>query len=75
MPIAPITEPSAVDNGKEDILADPDDRAALEALDDPEDRQDLIDHLMVMRRFRDGKEKATPWEEVKAKLEHSLGFT
>jgi hypothetical protein len=65
MPTAPIMEPRALDRETEEILADPELRAALEALDDPEDREDLIDHLKVMRRIREGKEKATPWEEAK----------
>ncbi|MFH0822085.1 MAG: hypothetical protein V2B18_04990 [Pseudomonadota bacterium] len=63
MPTAP-----AIDREIEEILADPEVRASLEALDDPEDREDLIDHLKIMRRIREGTEKTTPWEEVKARL-------
>lgn len=65
---APITEPKDIDRETEEILADPEVWAALEALDDPEDREDLIDHLKVIRRIRGGKEKATLWEEVEARL-------
>ena len=68
MPTAPVTEPTDIDPETEEILADPEVRTALEALEDPEDREDLIDHVKVMRRLRDGKEKAAPWEEVKARL-------
>jgi len=65
---APVIEPAAIDSQTEEILADLEVRASSEALDDPEDREDLIDHLEVMRRIREGKEKTTPWEEVKARL-------
>ncbi len=68
MPVSPIIEPTAMDSETEEILADPEVQAALEALDDPEDREDLIDHLKIMRRIREGKEKTTPWDEVKARL-------
>ncbi|MFH1115648.1 MAG: hypothetical protein V1792_17200 [Pseudomonadota bacterium] len=68
MSTAPVTEPTAMDPETEEILADPEVQAALEDLDDPEDREDLIDHLKVMRRLREGKEKMIPWEEVKARL-------
>lgn len=68
MSIAPVADQPAVDRETEELLADPEVRAAWEALDDPEDREDLIDHLKVMRRLREGKEKVTPWEEVKARL-------
>jgi hypothetical protein len=68
MSTAPVMEPTDIDGETEAILADPEVRASLEALDDPEDREDLIDHLKVMRRLREGKEKAIPWEEVKARL-------
>jgi hypothetical protein len=68
MSTAPVTESTAVDPETEEILADPEVREALEALDDPEDREDLIDHLKAMKRYREGKDKGTPWEEVKARL-------
>ncbi len=68
MPTSLATEPTDVDPETEEILADPEVRAAWEALDDPDDRKDLIGHVKVMRRLREGKEKATPWEEVKARL-------
>lgn len=59
MPTAPVTESTDID---------PEVRKAWEALDDREDREDLIDHVKVMRRLREGKEKATSWEQVKARL-------
>jgi hypothetical protein len=68
MSTAPVMEPPSTDSETEEILADPEVRAALEALDDPEDREDLFDHLKAMKRYREGKEKVIPWEEVKAKL-------
>ncbi|MFH0824189.1 MAG: hypothetical protein V2B18_15665, partial [Pseudomonadota bacterium] len=61
-------EPPAIDSEIEEILADPEVRASLDALDDPEDREDLIDHLKIMRRISEGTEKTRPWEEVKARL-------
>jgi len=66
MSTAPVTDQPAAHHEREELLSEPEVRAALEALDDPEDREDLIDHLKVMRRLREGKEKVTPWEEVKA---------
>jgi len=68
MPTSPITEPTDIDPETEEILADPEVRAAWEALDDPEDGEDLIDHVKAMKRYREGKDKGTPWEEVKARL-------
>ncbi|MEW6140331.1 MAG: hypothetical protein AB1733_19095 [Thermodesulfobacteriota bacterium] len=68
MPTAPVIEPTDIDPETQEMLADPEVQAAWEALDDPEDREDLIDHVKVMRRLREGKEKTTPWEEVKARL-------
>jgi hypothetical protein len=57
-----------IDPELEEILKDPEVQAALEALDDPEDREDLLDHLKIMKRVREEKEKLIPWEEVKDKL-------
>ena len=68
MPTSPVMEPTDIDPETEEILADPEVREAWEALDDPEDREDLIDHVKAMKRYREGKEKGTPWEEVKASL-------
>jgi len=68
MPTAPVIEPRDIDPETEEILADPEVRAAWEALDDPEDREDLIDHVKAMKRYREGKDKGTPWEEVKDRL-------
>jgi hypothetical protein len=68
MPTSPVIEPRDIDPETEEILTDPEVRAAWEALDDPEDREDLIDHVKAMKRYREGKDKGTPWEEVKARL-------
>jgi hypothetical protein len=68
MPTFPVKEPTNIDPETEEILSDPEVRAAWEALDDPEDREDLIDHVKAMKRYREGKDKGTPWEEVKARL-------
>lgn len=68
MSTAPVIEPTGTDTELEAILADPEVRAALEKLDDPEDREDLIDHLKAMKRYREGKDKGVPWEELKARL-------
>ncbi len=57
-----------MDSETEEIPADPEVRAAFDELDNPEDREDLMDHLIAMKRFREGKDKGTPWEEVKAGL-------
>jgi hypothetical protein len=43
-------------------------RTALAELDDPEDREDLIDALIVEKRIKEGKEETIPWEEVQRKL-------
>ncbi len=41
---------------------------ALAELDDPEDREDLVDALMVIKRIQEGKEKTYTLDEVKKKL-------
>jgi hypothetical protein len=68
MSIARVIEPTPTDSETEEILVDPEVRAALEVLEDAEDREDLIDHLKAMKRFKQGKDKGIPWEEVKASL-------
>ncbi|MDQ1239049.1 MAG: hypothetical protein QG577_1234 [Thermodesulfobacteriota bacterium] len=65
---APVIDPAALDPETEEILGDPEVQASLGALDDLEDREDLIDHLKAMKRYKEGKDKGTPWEEVKASL-------
>jgi len=50
------------------ILEDPEVKAALAELDDAEDREDLIDSLIVERRIKEGKERTIPWEAVQRKL-------
>jgi hypothetical protein len=67
MPTVPVKEHTDQDIEHE-ILEDPEVKAALAELDDPEDREDLIDALIVERRIKEGKEKTIPWEEVQRKL-------
>ncbi|MGO9570136.1 MAG: hypothetical protein ACLP5H_21615 [Desulfomonilaceae bacterium] len=67
MPTMPVMEHTDADSERE-ILQDPEVQAALAELDDPEDREDLIDALIVEKRVREGKEKTIPWEEVQRKL-------
>ncbi len=61
MSTAPIIEPTGVE---QEILADPAVQAALAKLEDPEDREDLIDGLVALRRAELGLEEAVPWEEA-----------
>jgi hypothetical protein len=69
MPVMPITEPvPTMDADTEDILSDPAVRASLAALDDPEDREDLIDHLKALRRLKEGKDRLIPWYEALKQL-------
>jgi hypothetical protein len=68
MPTAPIVEQTALDSETEQILADPKVRASWEALDDPEDRQDLIDHVRALKRLEEGKDKLVPWEQALKQL-------
>jgi len=68
MSTVPVTDPDTTDMETQEILSNPELRKSLEALDDPEDREDLIDHLKAMKRYREGKDKGTPWEQVKATL-------
>lgn len=67
MPTVPMKEPTDADIEHE-ILEDPEVKAALAELDDPEDREDLIDALIIERRIKEGKEETIPWEEVQRKL-------
>lgn len=68
MPTAPIAEPTDVE---QEVLADPRVQAALSKLDDPEDREDLIEGLVAVRRAELGMEEAIPWEEALNRLERS----
>ncbi len=63
---APKVEPT--DTEEKEILNDPAVQEALAALDDPDDREDLIDALIIEKRIKEGKEKTIPWEEVQRKL-------
>jgi hypothetical protein len=62
----PILDSSETE--EREILKDPEVRKALAELDDPEDREDLIDALVVIKRIQDGKEKTHTLDEVKKKL-------
>jgi hypothetical protein len=66
------TAPTAVepkdDDIEREILDDPAVQKALAELDDPEDREDLIDALVIQKRIDEGKEQTIPWEEVQRKL-------
>ncbi len=68
MSTEPVREPTAKEQETEQILAYPDVRASLEALDEPEDREDLLDALIIRRRIAEGKERTYTLEEVKKKL-------
>jgi hypothetical protein len=68
MPTAPVVEPTAMDSETEEILDDPEVRASWDALDDPEDREDLIDHLKALKRLKEGKDQLIPWEEALKQL-------
>jgi hypothetical protein len=68
MPTAPVIEPTVRDSETEEILADPEVRASWEALDDPEDREDLIDHLKALKRLEEGKDQLIPWKEALKQL-------
>jgi hypothetical protein len=65
MPV-PILEPT--DKEEHEILNDPKVQQALAELDNPEDREDLVDALVVIKRIQDGKEKTYTIDEVKKKL-------
>lgn len=58
----------STDAEEREILDDPEVQKALAALDNPEDREDLIDALVIQRRINEGKEATIPWEEVRRKL-------
>jgi len=58
----------SLDPEAREIVADPEVRASWEALDDPEDREDLIDHLKALRRLKEGKDELIPWEEAQKRL-------
>ena len=68
MPTTPMPDCTNIDKETEEIMADPKVQAALEALDDPEDREDLIEHLKALKRVREGKEKVIPWDEAIERL-------
>jgi len=68
MSTAPITESTPIDRETEEIQADPDVSESLEALDDPEDKEDLLDALIIRKRIAEGKERTYSLEEVKEKL-------
>jgi len=64
----PVPKLDSIETEEREILRDPEVQKALAELDDPEDREDLVDALMVMKRIREGKEKTYTLDEVKKKL-------
>ena len=60
-----VIEPTTIDRETEGVLADPEARASLEALADPEDREDLLDALVIRKRIAEGEEKSYSVEEVR----------
>jgi hypothetical protein len=68
MPTAPILDQRTDADIEEELLRDPQVQDALAALDDPSDREDLIDALIVSRRLGEGKEKTYTLEEAVQKL-------
>jgi hypothetical protein len=68
MPTAPVTGQPTDAEIEQEILRDPNVRKALAALDDPEDREDLIDGLIALKRADWGIDEAVPWEEALKRL-------
>jgi hypothetical protein len=66
--LMPVPKLDSIETEEREILRDPEVQKALAELDDPEDREDLVDALMVMKRIREGKEKTYTLDEVKKKL-------
>jgi hypothetical protein len=57
---------SSADAEVKRLLADPEVLAEYNALDDPEDREDLLEALRVIDQTRE--EEYIPWEEVKNEI-------
>ena len=68
MPTIPTHTEPINDDIEENVLADPENQKALAELEDPEDREDLIDALIILKRIEEGKEKTHTVEEVKKEL-------
>jgi hypothetical protein len=68
MSTAPTAVKAKDDDIEREILNDPEIQKALAELDDPEDREDLIEALVIQKRIEEGKEHTIPWEEVQRKL-------
>jgi hypothetical protein len=68
MPTALVTGQPTDAEIEQEILRDPKVRKALAAPDDPEDREDLIDGLIALRRADRGIDEAIPWEEALKRL-------
>ena len=68
MPTIPTPTEHIDDDIEREILSDPEVKKALAALEDPEDREDLIDVLIIRERIKRGKERTHTLEEVKEKL-------
>jgi hypothetical protein len=68
MPTIPTHTEPINDDIEENVLADAENQKALAELEDPEDREDLIDALIILKRIEEGKEKTHTLEEVKEEL-------
>jgi|GEM_PF-1169799 len=64
MPTAPIIDQRADAAIEKELLRDPQVQDALATLDDPEEREDLLDALVVTTRLKEGKEKTYALEDV-----------
>lgn len=64
MPTAPILDDPTAANIEKEVLRDPKVQEALATLDDPEDREDLIDGLIALTRAQRGMDETIPWEEA-----------
>ena len=71
MPTSPIMDQPTDSDIEKELLQNPKVREALAALDDPEDREDLIGGLIALRRAEQGLDELIPWEEAVKRLEES----
>lgn len=69
MPTSAAFDPiEDLDPEAREILEDPEVRASWEALTDPEDREDLIDHLKALKRIARGEDEPVSWDEAQKHL-------
>ncbi len=71
MPTSPIMDQPTDSDIEKELRQNPKVREALAALDDPEDREDLIEGLISLRRAEKGLDELIPWEEAVKRLEGS----